>query len=401
MTKDQRRYLIVGPSWVGDMVMAQSLFITLKQLHPDCIIDVVSPEWSLPLLERMPEVRNGISLPVLHGQFSLFTRIKKGRSLINEKYTHAIVTPRSGKSALVPYFAKVPVRTGYRGEMRYGLLNDMRYLDKQVLAQTVQRYVAHAYDAISATPPAIPYPELRVDSVNRGKLLDKLGLDIEKPVIGLMPGAEYGPAKQWPIDKYAELTGLLVENGCQVWVIGSEKEYKLSQQIISRAVDSAFNLCGKTSLVDVVDLLSCARQVVTNDSGLMHVAAAVGVKVNVIYGSSSPDYTPPLISEDRNNIYYLNLSCSPCFERKCKYGHYEIAKLLIENGANPNHPRAMSQPPMACAIRSQNPQVFKLLLDNGVSLDTEWATLTFRDYAYREGGSEIEKIIQIYDGNNK
>lgn len=329
MTNDQRRYLIVGPSWVGDMVMAQSLFITLKQLHPNCIIDVVSPEWSLPLLERMPEVRNGISLPVLHGQFSLFTRIKKGQSLINEEYTHAIVIPRSWKSALVPYFANVPVRTGYRGEIRYGLLNDIRHLDKQVLTQTVQRYVAHAYDAISTKPPAIPYPKLNVDPVNREKLLAELGLNTEKPVIGLMPGAEYGPAKQWPIEKYAELEKLLVNNGYQVWVIGSAKENKLAQQIIRGTTTSAFNLCGKTSLVDVVDLLSCTEQVVTNDSGLMHVAAAVGIKVNAIYGSSTPEYTPPLT--DKAIIHYRGLDCSPCFKRECPLGHLNCLKGIDAN----------------------------------------------------------------------
>jgi len=324
MTNDQRRYLIVGPSWVGDMVMTQSLFITIKQLYPDCIIDVVSPEWSLPLLERMPEVRNGISLPVLHGQFSLITRIKKGRSLVNEKYTHAIVIPRSWKSALVPYFANVPVRTGYRGEMRYGLINDMRSLDKQLLVQTVQRYVAHAYDTISSKPPDIPYPALRVDPGNGKKLLAELGLDMEKPVIGLMPGAEYGPAKQWPVEKYADLTELLVKNGYQVWVIGSAKEEKLARQIIGGAADSVFNLCGKTSLVDVVDLLSCAQQVVTNDSGLMHVAAAVGIKVNAVYGSSTPEYTPPLT--DKAVVHYRNLDCSPCFKRVCPLGHLDCLK---------------------------------------------------------------------------
>jgi heptosyltransferase-2 len=326
MSNKQRRYLVVGPSWVGDMVMAQSLFITLKQLYPGCIIDVVSPDWSLPLLERMPEVRNGISLPVLHGQFSLLTRIKKGLSLRGKQYTHAIVIPRSWKSALVPFFARVPVKTGYRGEMRYGLLNDIRKLDKQMLTQTVQRYVAHAYDAAITGPPDVPYPELRIDEPNRDKVLGDLGLDLEKPVIAMMPGAEYGPAKQWPVEKYAELAGQLVNKGYQVWVIGSSKEEDLGQKIIDGLTASAFNLCGKTSLVDVVDLLSCAEQVVTNDSGLMHVAAAVGVKVNVIYGSSTPAYTPPLA--DEASIFYKDLQCSPCFDRVCKFGHYDCLSMI-------------------------------------------------------------------------
>ena len=175
MSESNRQYLVIGPSWVGDMVMAQSLFITLKKLYPDCEIDVVSPEWSLPVLERMPQVRQGIALPVTHGKFSLSTRYRLGRSLRSRNYTHAVVLPRSWKSALVPFFAGVPVRTGYRGEMRYGLLNDIRGLDTTVLSQTVQRYVAHAYNqsGYSASPPEVPYPELRSDRKNAESLLSE------------------------------------------------------------------------------------------------------------------------------------------------------------------------------------------------------------------------------------
>ena len=301
--------------------MAQSLFITLKKLYPDCKIDVVSPVWSLPVLERMPQVRQGIALPVAHGKFSLSARYKLGRSLRSSNYTHAVVLPRSWKSALVPFFAGVPIRTGYRGEMRYGLLNDIRGLDTTVLSQTVQRYVAHAYNesGYAASPPEVPYPELRSDRGNAESLLVKLGLNLEKPVIGFMPGAEYGPAKQWPTEYFAQLANLLIKNGYQVWVFGSEKERNLGQEIVKGAPADACNLCGKTELVDVIDLIACAEQVVTNDSGLMHVAAAMDVKVNVIYGSSTPDYTPPLSSSA--NIFYKRLSCSPCFKRVCPLGH--------------------------------------------------------------------------------
>ena len=223
VSESQRKYLIIGPSWIGDMVMAQSLFITLKQLHPDCAIDVVSPRWSLPVLQRMPQIRNGIALPVSHGEFSFGLRYRLGRSLKSRLYTHAIVLPRSWKSALVPFFAGVPVRTGYKGEMRYGLLNDMRTLDSTVLTQTVQRYVAHAYDATeyTASPPEVPYPELQLDKQNTDRLFEELGLNLDKPVVGFMPGAEYGPAKQWPVEYYAQLASMLVERHYQVWVFGS------------------------------------------------------------------------------------------------------------------------------------------------------------------------------------
>lgn len=303
--------------------MAQSLFITLKQRHPGCELDVVSPQWSLPVLERMPEVRQGIALSVQHGKFSFAMRCRLGRSLRARNYSHAIVLPRSWKSALLPYFAGVPVRTGYRGEMRFGLLNDIRGLDRSVLIQTVQRYVAHAYDEseVSVSPPDVPYPALHSDMDNTNRLLEALGLDLEKPVVGFMPGAEYGPAKQWPLEYFAELARLLVERGYQVWVFGSAKERRLGEEITVGRAEGVFNLCGKTELVDVIDLIACAEQVVSNDSGLMHIAAAMGVRVNVIYGSSTPDYTPPLT--DSAEIFYKQLSCSPCFARTCKYGHYD------------------------------------------------------------------------------
>ncbi|MDH5612958.1 MAG: lipopolysaccharide heptosyltransferase II [Gammaproteobacteria bacterium] len=316
-----RRYLIVGPSWVGDMVMAQSLFITLKNIYPDCVIDVVAPKWSLPILERMPQINRGIALPVGHGKFSLWIRIKTGLTLRKQGYTHAIVLPRSWKSALIPFFAKARVRTGYRGEMRYGLLNDVRKLDKNTLKKTVQRYVAHARDAKLDSALETPFPRLEVDTLNRERLIEALALDLARPVIAMMPGAEYGPAKQWPEKYYKDLAALLLAKGYQVWVIGSGKEKALGQIIIEGLGQYATNLCGKTELVDAVDLLSCAEQAVTNDSGLMHVAAAVGIKINVIYGSSTPDYTPPLCSGKNMEIFYKKLSCSPCFKRVCPLGH--------------------------------------------------------------------------------
>lgn len=302
------------------MVMAQSLFITLKKLYPDCEIDVVSPEWSLAVLQRMPEVRQGIALPVQHGKFSFITRYRMGRSLKTHSYSHAIVLPRSWKSALVPYFANVPVRTGYRGEMRYGLLNDIRVLNENILTRTVQRYVALAQEHVREAPPVTPGPVLRTDSANTQRLLDVLGLNLSRPVIGIMPGAEYGPAKQWPAEYYAQLAARLIEAGYQVWAFGSAKERELGNSIFRHIPGHAHNLCGSTRLEDVIDLVACAEQVVSNDSGLMHVAAAVGVRVCVIYGSSTPAYTPPLT--EKAAIFYKALDCSPCFDRQCRFHHY-------------------------------------------------------------------------------
>lgn len=313
------RYLIAGPAWVGDMVMAQSLFMTIKQREPQARIDVLAPGWSLPLLARMPEIDEAINVPVGHGEFGLAKRWQLGRSLRSRQYDHAIVIPRSMKAALIPFFATAKLRTGYRGEMRYGLLNDIRPLDKTVLTQTVQRYVALGLPADSELPPPIPSPRLMVDEENRERLLDELGLRGEGKAIGLMPGAEYGPAKRWPY--YAELVTQLVRDGFRVWVFGSEKERADAERI---ATDGAVNLCGRTSLVEAVDLIAACDAVVSNDSGLMHVAAAVGKPLLAIYGSSTPDYTPPLSGEAE--VLYRRLDCSPCFKRDCPYGHTDCLK---------------------------------------------------------------------------
>jgi heptosyltransferase II len=182
----------------------------------------------------------------------------------------------------------------------------------------VQRFVALGLDRAPAVAPEIPYPRLRVDEANRERLLRELGLSSDRPVVAFMPGAEYGPAKQWPPEHYRQLASLLVGAGRQVWILGSAKEAALAESIRGETA-AVVNLCGRTQLVDVIDLLSVCQQAVTNDSGLMHVAAAVGTPLVAIYGSSTPDYTPPLSARAR--ILYRGLSCSPCFQRHCPLGH--------------------------------------------------------------------------------
>jgi len=315
---EARRYLIVGPAWVGDMVMAQSLFLTLRRQYPDATIDVLAPDWSLPLLERMPEVNQGIPLPVAHGQLALGTRFRLGRALRQRDYTHAIVIPRSAKAALVPFFARVPVRTGYRGELRYGLLNDIRPLDKSVLTRTVQRQVALGLPQEAPQPPDTPFPRLTVDAENQKRLLDALGLETDRPAIAFMPGAAYGPAKQWPLEHWRALADALLAAGYRIWLFGSESE-RPAAEAIAEAGEGVTNLCSRTTLTDTVDLLAACHAAVSNDSGLMHVACATGIPVVGIYGSSTPAYTPPL--SDRAEAVYLDLDCSPCFERTCPLGH--------------------------------------------------------------------------------
>jgi heptosyltransferase-2 len=317
------RILIVGPAWVGDMVMAQSLFMRLREEHPQARIEVLAPSWTGPLLARMPQVDASIALPLGHGELGLMRRLRLGWSLRARHYDWAIVLPRAWKAALVPWLAQARRRTGYLGEMRYGLLNDLRKLDETRLTQTVQRFVALAGPAEATTAPLIPPPQLRIDPQQQRAALSRLGLteDLARPIIGLAPGAEYGPAKQWPAEYFHALAGALAAQGNAVWIFGSAKESMLGEYIAQHVGVGLpiRNLCGRTQLTEVIDLMALCRQVVSNDSGLMHVAAAVGAPLVALYGSSSPYFTPPLSSQAQ--IIWLQLACSPCFARRCPLGH--------------------------------------------------------------------------------
>jgi heptosyltransferase-2 len=315
-----RKVLIVGPAWVGDMVMAQSLYRLLKRREPDTSLYVLAPAWSLPLLARMPEVSRGIELPVGHGELALGRRAALGKRLRAAAFDQAIVLPRSFKAALVPFFARIPVRTGFRGELRYGLINDVRPFDASRLDQTVLRFVALGLARDESQLPEVSEPKLTVDRKGVEALMAMFKLPRDRPAIALMPGAEYGNAKRWPTERYTDLAARLCRDGFAVWVLGSAKEAPLAEDIRTRAgTTMIFNLCGRTSLTEAADLLAVVRMAISNDSGLMHVAAAVGTHVVAIYGSSSPHFTPPLTA--RKTILYQALSCSPCFARECPLGH--------------------------------------------------------------------------------
>jgi heptosyltransferase-2 len=270
----------------------------------------------------MPEVTRGIELAVGHGELALGRRRALGRALRAEQYARAIVLPRSAKAALVPWFAKIPLRTGFRGEWRYGLLNDVRTLDAR-LDQTVKRFVALGQSRGEALPDELPpalLPQLAADRRNLERLRAAHGLRPNVPLAALMPGAEYGAAKRWPAARYGALAAALASADVDVVVLGSEKERAIGDEVAAQARSTSVrNLCGATSLVDVVDFLAAADVAVSNDSGLLHVAAAAGAPVVAIYGSSSPKFTPPLT--DAATAVSLELECSPCFARDCPLKH--------------------------------------------------------------------------------
>ena len=326
------RILVVGPSWIGDTVLAQPLFKLLHARHGPLDLDVLAPPWTLPIVERMQEVRRAIAHPAGHGELRLGRQRNLARALAHENYERAIVLPNSFKSALIPWLAGIPLRSGYLGELRWGLLNDTRRIEEARHPQLAQRYAALAYSRAEhasgeALPHPLPLPGLRVDDAARRATLERLGLAGDHPVAALCPGAEYGPAKRWPPRHFAVLAQQLAGLGFAVWLVGSANDAPAGSEIARLAPGAARDLCGRTSLAEAIDVLASARLVVSNDSGLMHVAAALGRRVVALYGSSSPTYTPP--AGGAAHILKLDLPCSPCFERECPLGHF---KCMVDLG---------------------------------------------------------------------
>ncbi|WP_034943181.1 ADP-heptose--LPS heptosyltransferase RfaF [Erwinia oleae] len=302
------KILVIGPSWVGDMMMSQSLYRTLKANHPDAVIDVMAPPWCRPLLSRMPEVNEALPMPLGHGALALGERRRLGHALRDKGYDRAYVLPNSFKSALVPFFAGIKTRTGWRGEMRYGVLNDARVLDKAAWPLMVERYVALAYDKsrvrrASDLPQPLLWPKLDVNDAEKVATSAAFGLSPARPLIGFCPGAEFGPAKRWPHHHYAELAQMLIDKGFQIALFGSAKDKETGEQIVQSlhpdARERCHNLAGETQLEQAVILLAQCRAVVSNDSGLMHIAAALDRPLVALYGPSSPDFTPPLSHKAR------------------------------------------------------------------------------------------------------
>jgi len=329
--KKIQKILIIGPAWIGDMVMAQSLFKLLKIRNPQSELHVLASPWTKQLLQTMPEIAQIIDMPLGHGVFAFTARYQLGKSLRNSGYEQAILLPNSFKSALIPFFAKIPLRTGWRGEMRYGLLNDHRILNKKNYPLMVQRYLALAFENNAEPLSEFPYPQLSVGLVEKDQLLNQFSLELHKPVMVICPGAEYGPSKRWPENYYAELVDEKTRKGWQVWLMGSAKDKQVTDLLVEQVTDenksSVYNLAGATNLAQAIQLMALADVVVTNDSGLMHIAAALSRPLVVVYGSTSPEHTPPLTHQVK--IVTLGLDCSPCFERECPKTHNNCMKELL------------------------------------------------------------------------
>ena len=323
--------LIVAPSWIGDTIMAQPMFARLHARFPGLQLDALAPRWVAPVLQRMGEISEIVDSPFGHGQLSLKPRWRLARELAARNYDAVYVLPNSLKSALVPFMAGIPRRIGFIGESRYGLINVRHTLDKAALPLMVERFAQLAEAPGAALPKPIFYPKIRSTAADQLKTLTELGLERPARIVAFCPGAEYGPAKRWPAAHFASLAKSLAERGYAIWLFGSPKDHAVAEEISQLAPGLCRNLCGTTSLGQAVDLLAMADLVVCNDSGLMHVAAALDRPLVTLYGSSSPGFTPPL--SDQADILSLNLDCSPCYKRECPLGHLDCLNKLTPERA--------------------------------------------------------------------
>jgi heptosyltransferase-2 len=269
-------------------------------------------------------VRNIIESPFRHGELGLKRRRVLAREIRSHGYTRAFVLPNSLKSALIPWLAAIPRRVGYAGEGRRALLTEARRLDQRAFPRLVDRFVALAVPrgALIPTPPA---PVLVANAAHAAAAMRAFTLSTHRPIAILCPGAEYGPAKRWPAEHFISLARRLLDDGYAVWLLGSPNDQPAAMPIAT-AVAGVRDMTGRTDLGTAIDLLSLASVVVSNDSGLMHAAAAVGRPLVALFGSSSPEYTPPL--SPLANIARIDIACSPCFQRVCPLGHFKCMREL-------------------------------------------------------------------------
>ncbi len=319
--------LIIAPNWIGDAVMTEPLITKLKEIHPHSRIDVLSTPWVASVMRAIPAVDEVITANLKHGLLQWEERKALAKQLEKKNYSHAYVLPNSFKSALIPWLAKIPHRIGYRGELRWGLINQALPNPSRAHRPPMSLHYFALSNQSSNTPLE---PRLSLAPEVLKPTVEKLqALKAHQSLFVICPGAEYGPAKQWPTAHFADLAKRIAEENPQhlALILGSKKEAPLGQAIVdlSQNPEQVFNWCGETSLDEAIACISLAKTVISNDSGLMHIAAAFSRPQVAIFGSSDPRHTPPLSKLAK--VHWLHLSCSPCFKRVCPLGH---SKCLVD-----------------------------------------------------------------------
>lgn len=321
------KILIIAPNWIGDAVMTEPLITQLKEIHPNCLIDVIATPWVASVMRAIPVVNNVITTDLKHGAMQWSERKIIAKKLQKENYSHAYILPNSFKSALIPWLAKISQRIGYRGELRWGLINQSFDNPSRFNRPPMS---LHYFLLSKVSCSKTPEPKLSLPPKVLTATAEKLqALKKHDHLFVICPGAEYGPAKQWPAEHFAELAKQLANksSGNLILILGSKKEADLGSSIskLSQHPDQVISWCGETSLDEAIACIAQAAAVVSNDSGLMHIAAAFKRPQVAIFGSSDPRHTPPLSS--KATVHWLHLDCSPCFKRICPLGH---SKCLVD-----------------------------------------------------------------------
>ena len=310
--------LIVPYMWIGDFVRCHSVVQLLRQRFPSRAVDMLTSSLCAPLTNYMPGLRQAVVADLPRRRVSLREHTALASRLREEGYDTALIMPRTWKAALAPFLAGIPERTGFAGEARFVLLNDVRFGEKK-LPRMVDRCAALAFPAGARLPPSWPAPKLEVPASEAAAWRHKRALGGEKrPIVALAPGA-VGPSKRWPSAAYAALTRRLVADGASVWVLGGPSEKALATEIIGET--PARDLTGH-DLRDAILALASATVAVSNDSGLLHVAAAVGTPAIGIFGPTSPWHWAPLNPLAATMETPRELSCRPCHQPACRFGHH-------------------------------------------------------------------------------
>jgi heptosyltransferase-2 len=332
------KILIIAPNWIGDAVMTEPLITKLKEIHPNCSIDVLATPWVASIMRAIPAINEVITADLKHGAIQWSERKAIAKQLENKNYSHAYILPNSFKSALIPWMTKIPLRIGYRGEFRWGLINQALDNPSRLNRPPMS---THYFSLSEVACQTTPEPTLSVPPKVLIAAQEKLqALKKHTHLFVICPGAEYGPAKQWPTEHFAELAHQLAVKNIDslILILGSKKEYDLGDAIskLSNHPKQVINWCGQTSLDEAIACISLATAVVSNDSGLMHIAAAFKRPQIAIFGSSDPRHTPPLSAKAK--VHWLHLECSPCFKRICPLGHLkclvDITPLEVLNSVN-------------------------------------------------------------------
>ncbi len=328
------RILIIAPNWIGDAVMSQPLLANLKSIYPKSQIDVLASPWVAPIYRACAEVHQVIDARLEHQQLQWSLRKQLAKQLELNQYNACFVLPNSLKSALIPWLANIPLRIGYRGEMRFGLINfaldNPSKINRPPMANhylALCNVMDHSkeVDTNQAADPKLNISPTAKQSVSAK--LQAATID-EKSIYVLCPGAEYGVTKRWPTGHFASLAQHLINNepNANIILLGGKGDHALGEEIISQVKNTAQiqNWCGETSLDEAIALIGMSKVLVSNDSGLMHIGAALKVPQVAIFGSSDPHHTPPL--SDKAKVIWLNLPCSPCHKRECPLGHLKCLK---------------------------------------------------------------------------